>query len=513
MLSKSKIVAGLQCQTKLWLGTHAKHLAKVGAQQQLVMARGEEFGVIARDQFPGGRLIRVLDANGKVDVQGALRQTQDILDEFARGSPRVPLYEATFLRDDTIVMVDILLPSDNGAWKIIEVKSGKAKNGEQFNERYVMDAAIQTYVVSATICIESTFLGYPNAQFMYNKPGDYQGLLKVEDVSANIANYLAGMPQTIAQMKKVVLASEAPPSQIGAVCKGCEFIEHCSGATLAPDESIRVPVWYLGSSPDVAIVQEIMKGHRDLATVPPEKLAKPIHQQMRRIAQEGQHYIDQKLVDYLESQPWPRYFLDYEYLGKPVPLWLQTQVNEQVPFQFSLHKWNGPNDVAILHTEYIADSLNDPRQELIAKLLDAFDEDGPIYTWHGNSVEGPMTLKLAQLATAAQATKLESIAKRCKEHDLLKMFQQYFYTLGMHGWSIKEIARCLLPSNPYEGLSTANGVQAMMGYEDFLLMPPSPARDQLKLNLLAYCKVDTQVMIDIWQAVLSLGAHDHFDSV
>ena len=518
MLSKSKIVAGLQCQTKLWLGTHAKHLGKISAQQQLVMQRGEEFGVIARDQFPGGRLIRVLDANGKVNVQEALRQTQDILKEFANGSARVPLYEATFSRDDTIVMADILLPTDNGAWKIIEVKSGKAKNGDQLNERYVIDAAIQTYVASATICIESTSLGFPNSEFLYTKTGNYQGLLKVEDVSSQIAEHLADMPQTIASMKQVIKASEAPPSQISSVCKGCEFIEHCSGATLAPDESIRVPVWYLGSSPDVAIVQELMKEHRDLATVPPEKLTKPIHQQMRHIAKAGQHYIDQKLIDYLEDQPWPRYFLDYEYLGKPVPLWLQTKVNEQVPFQFSLHKWNGPNDVVIQHVEYIADSLSDPRQEFISKLIEAFGDGGfnsvaPIYTWHGNSVEGPMTLKLAQMATTDQAKKLESIAQRCKNHDLLKVFQQYFYTLGMHGWSIKEIARCLLPSNPYDALSTANGVQAMAGYEDFLLMSLSAEREQLKQDLLTYCKVDTQVMIDIWRAVLRLGAHNGLERI
>ena len=120
-----------------------------------------------------------------------------------------------------------------------------------------------------------------------------------------------------------------------------------------------------------------------------------------------------------------------------------------------------------------------------------------------------MTLKLAQMATTDQAKKLESIGQRCKDHDLLKMFQQYFYTLGMHGWSIKEIARCLLPNNPYDTLSTANGVQAMVGYEDFLLMPPSPEREQLRQDLLTYCKVDTQVMIDIWRAVLQLGVCGH----
>jgi len=180
-----------------------------------------------------------------------------------------------------------------------------------------------------------------------------------------------------------------------------------------------------------------------------------------------------------------------------------------VPFQFSLHKWSGPLEPIIKHTQYIAESLTDPRQEFIRQLIAAFDEDGPIYTWHGNSVEGPITHKLCEFATKEQCLSLERISRRCKKDDLLKLFQQYFYTLGMHGWSIKEVARCLLLDSPYKSLAVENGLQAMAGYEDFLFMTPSSERDLLKNQLLAYCKTDTQVMIDIWRAVLKLGPHEN----
>lgn len=513
MLSKSKIVSGLQCQTKLWLGTHAKELREVSAQQQLVMRRGEEFGVIARDQYPGGHLIEVLDINGIVNVKSALLQTKQLLEQFNQGRDRIPIYEATFDYDDTIVMVDILLPVEGGKWKIIEVKSGKVKFGEKWNERYVTDAAIQAYVVGASISVDSVFIGSPNPDFVYTDTNNYQGILKVEDVTGLVSSQLLALPNSIAQMKKVVLSSEPPPAIISPACKSCEFINHCSGTKLMPHESIRVPVWYLGSTPDVAIVQELMKSDRDLANVSPEKLAKPIHLEMRRVAQSAQHYVDSRLIEYLDKQPWPRYFLDFEYLGKPVPLWLKTKVNEQVPFQFSLHKWTGPSELKINHSQYIAESLGDPRKEFIRELIAAFDEDGPIYTWHGNSVEGPITHKLCEFATEDERLVLERISRHCKEDDLLKLFQQYFYTLGMHGWSIKEVARCLLLDSPYKSLAVENGVQAMAGYEDFLFMTPSSGRDLLKSQLLAYCKADTQVMIDIWRAVLKLGPHDNNSKV
>lgn len=509
MLSKSKIMAGLQCTTKLWLSLHQKHLGVISPQQRLVMQRGDEFGTIARDQYPGGILISALNSAGKVDVANALLQTEQLMKQFAAGEQRVPLYEATFKRDDTIVMVDILLPQDHDAWKIIEVKSGKAKDGDLFNERYVMDAAIQTYVANNSIKVHSTALGFPNPDFTYTTFGKYDDLLKVEDISILIDDKLNAIPSMIADLTKVAHAPEMPIPVISSKCKGCEFIQYCSKTEILPGESIRVPVWYLGSSPEVSLVQDLMKSERDLAKVPANRLSKKIHLEMREVAKSADRYIDTKLVSHLENQAWPRYFLDFEYLGKAVPLWLGTKTNDSIPFQFSLHKWTGPTNQQITHVEFISDSIHDPRKSFIAALLEALDDDGPIYTWHGNSVEGPITRKLSTFATPAEKLKLEKIAQSCQEHDLLKVFKHYFYVLGMHGWSIKEISKNLLSSNPYASMSTSNGVEAMTDYERFLLMENTIERDNLKKHLLAYCKVDTGVMIDIWKKVLELGSYEN----
>lgn len=54
-LSKSKIMAGLQCPKRLWLQTHRPDLAQDGNQQ--AYAAGNELGEAARRLYPEGQLI------------------------------------------------------------------------------------------------------------------------------------------------------------------------------------------------------------------------------------------------------------------------------------------------------------------------------------------------------------------------------------------------------------------------------------------------------------------------
>ena len=54
-LSKSKIMAGLQCSKRLWLQTHRPDLAQDDNQQ--AYAAGNELGAAARRLYPDGQLI------------------------------------------------------------------------------------------------------------------------------------------------------------------------------------------------------------------------------------------------------------------------------------------------------------------------------------------------------------------------------------------------------------------------------------------------------------------------
>jgi hypothetical protein len=513
LLSKSKLKIHSACSRKLWLTKYQPEQEVKNPQLELIAKRGTEFGQAVLCDFPDGKLIETLD------TERALAQTASIFGEFSRGAPVCPVFEAAFEYDDVIIRIDILSPvieNSQITWDLIEVKSGqiesekadKVSKTPKFDE-YLMDAAIQRYIAThAGLSIKAVKIGVPNKNFILATHGDYHGLLKCYDVNKE-ADYLIPNIKTLIADAKQILAQTSPPqAAIDSKCSNCGFLNFCTGAELKPHEAhVRVPTWYLGGSANVRKVQDAMPLSRDLAEIDDKFLTKKIHQQMKQVALNNKNlYIDHKLRDFLLEQPWPRYFLDFEFISSPVPIWRGTNPSTTIPFQFSLHKWSGPGEYGISHYEYLSENPDqDPRGNLAKALLAALDDGSNIYTWSGKNVEGPIISKLTHFVTSpADVKKLELITASCVQNDLLPWFQEYFYVLGMRGRSIKEICKYFLPQNPYDSLTAKNGVDAMNGYERFMSSNSIFEKESIKNELLEYCKVDTKAMILIWQHIIAL---------
>jgi CRISPR/Cas system-associated exonuclease Cas4 (RecB family) len=511
ILSKSKIKIFQSCPRRLWLSKFKSELEVKNPQMDLIARRGTEFGEVVLSDFPNGKLVKTLNTDE------ALELTADIFKGFASGASVLPVFEGAFLFDDVVVRVDIMNPvivNQELLWDLIEVKSGQievVKNGKLVRsskfEEYLSDAASQQYIVeNSGVKLNSVKLGVPNKDFVYQERGNYSGLLKCYDITVEAKKIQEKFSEIISAAKHIYTLSEAPEEVIDSKCATCGFIEYCSDTkTKESDASIRIPTWYLGGSPNVKRVQEAMSYSRDLADIDDELLPEKKFREMKLIAENKKDiYIDQLLFDHLSSQPWPRYFLDYEFLSTPLPIWLGSSPSTTIPYQYSIHKWSGPGDLQLTHFEFIAESDIDPRWELARSLIASIEDGPPIYTWSGKGVEGPITEKLIDFVeTDEQKERLQRISNSCVENDLLPWFRDYFYTLGMHGQSIKQICKYFLPSNPYDTLNTKNGVDAMDGYEKFLRAPSAVEKQLIKKDLLDYCGVDTEAMILIWRHILA----------
>ena len=70
-LSKSKYLAGLQCEKRLWLEIYHPELKpNLTASQERVFAGGTAVGEVARERFPGGRLVQA----PFYDLPGSVRE-------------------------------------------------------------------------------------------------------------------------------------------------------------------------------------------------------------------------------------------------------------------------------------------------------------------------------------------------------------------------------------------------------------------------------------------------------
>src|SRR3990172_5666223 len=114
-LSKSRVMAGLQCEKLLWWRVHEPEAPELQFDASVLAAfdRGTRVGQVARSYMPGGVLID-LPYNAYAERVTATRRALD------GGAPAV--YEASFQADGVFVAVDIL-ERRNPDFGLIEVKS------------------------------------------------------------------------------------------------------------------------------------------------------------------------------------------------------------------------------------------------------------------------------------------------------------------------------------------------------------------------------------------------------
>src|SRR5436190_12734423 len=106
-LSKSRYTAGVQCHKLLWWKVHEPNAVELQPDKVLQdrFDQGAQVGALARDGFPGGVLIE----GPRGAVAARVAETRRALDA------RPPaIFEATFVADDVIVHVDVLVREVGG---------------------------------------------------------------------------------------------------------------------------------------------------------------------------------------------------------------------------------------------------------------------------------------------------------------------------------------------------------------------------------------------------------------
>lgn len=132
-LSKSRVMAGIQCHRRLWLETFRREAAKVDASAEARFAIGHEIGELAREILGPGILI------GHVkELDAALAETRHLL----ATRPDAMLFEATFRHAGVLVRPDVLRPVEGG-YDMIEVKSSTAVKDYQLD-----DCTVQAWVTT-----------------------------------------------------------------------------------------------------------------------------------------------------------------------------------------------------------------------------------------------------------------------------------------------------------------------------------------------------------------------------
>ena len=157
LLSKTKYLSGLQCPRLVWTEIHEpEKIPEADPVTQQMFDQGHLVGDLAKGLFADG--IDIPTEN----FMESIYRTMDLLKE------RKPLFEAGILSDRLYSRVDILNPSGEERWDIIEVKSSTSPKAVHIDDVAYQRHCCKLYGLNIRKC----FLALINNMFYINRVRD-----------------------------------------------------------------------------------------------------------------------------------------------------------------------------------------------------------------------------------------------------------------------------------------------------------------------------------------------------
>jgi len=486
-LSKSKLMAALQCERRLWLEIHRPGLAQVPAATRAAFSQGHAVGDVAQTLYSAthgeGHL---LEYDG--GLSAALSLTKRLL---ADAADTRPLYEATFQHQGILVRLDVLLRDPAGV-HLIEVKSSTSLKPE-----HVTDCAIQAWVArGAGLDFQRISLAHIDNRFVYRGDGDYRGLLVEHDITSAVLARQAMVPGWLAAAQTAAAGEQEPDVAPGKRCVTpyeCAFMGHCWPAGVA------YPVQSLGGDREL-LGSFVAAGIRDLRDVPPGRLTRADQQRIQAVTRAGVPQLDPAAGEFVRALNFPRYFLDFETIGPAVPLFAGMRPYEALPFQFSCHVLHA--DGRTEHRSFLDLGGRDPSRSCAEALLVALDDAGPVlvYTGYEQRVIAGLVLRFPDLGP-----RLRLLSSRLV--DLHPVAHQHFYHPDMQGsWSLKKILPVVAPDLSYGAGELQDGNAASAAwFEAQLPETTAERRAVLASELTRYCALDTEGLLRLSRYLCAEG--------
>jgi len=471
MLSKSRILNGLQCAKRLYLQVHRPELAEVDAATEHRFKVGHEVGEVARSLQPGGKLM------ADDDLNAALAATEQ---ELSIAGDKV-LFEPAFAHGGVLIRADILSRRAGDA-ELREVKSSTS-----VKDYHQPDVAVQVWTLrGAGVPLSRSFVTHIDNAFVYPGDGQYAGLLRDTDVSAAVGPDVGKVPGWVEQFSRV-LEGAVPAVEMGVHCSDpfeCPFQGHCSaGAPAYPVEILP------RGGKTLAALREA--GHRDLKGVPEAMLKSANHVRVWRATVSGQADIVKGAGAELAALPYPRYYMDFETTQMAVPIWAGTRPYEQLPFQWSCHVEKA--DGSLEQRGFLDLSGQPPLRSFAESLIGLMGTTGPVFSYSSfeQTVLAQCVVRFPDLAEG-----IGGIMNRIV--DLRPLTERSYYHPQMMGsWSIKSVIPTIAPELDYAALGgVQEGGQAQVAYLEAIHPNTPPERRQaIERDLFAYCAHDTLAMV------------------
>lgn len=500
-LSKSRYTAYCQCAKNLWLKVYKPEEAPVDKALQARFEQGNEVGDLAMGLFGPYVEVTTIREDGSLDLRAMVERTRQ---EMAKGTEIICEASFTYVQEQCSVSnycaVDILRKTDDG-WAIYEVKSSTYK-GEQEDTSdhllvYTQDLAYQKWLLEQCgVNVTGTYLVRLDSRYRLHGKLDLQQLFHVKDMAELVANELPKVSPNVRQAMSVLRGGE-PIEPVSMHCHkpyGCGFFKYCLGNIPEPNV---FDLYRMDFKRKCELYNQGKVTFEDLRN---EKLTPTQQLQVETYLNDTQLVTPDDIRTFLGTLTYPLYFLDFETMQQVIPKYEGTKPYQQITFQYSLH-WIEREGGELKHTDFLGNSVDDPRRELAEKLCRDIPADACVTAYNKGFECG----RLKELAAIFPDLSDHLLAISDHIVDLIEPFRKtMLYLPEMNGsFSIKQVLPALYPDDlelDYKNLEgmVHNGGEAMTLYPKIAQMSPDEAQ-RTRESLLRYCRLDTLAMVRIWE--------------
>lgn len=402
--------------------------------------------------------------------------------------------QLTFETETLLARADFVRDHAAGHCDIIEVKaSTKVKEGS--GRDHISDAAFQVLVAERSgRPVGRVFIVHLNANYRRIgalSVGDLFVAFDVtDDVREKLADLAVEIDEAAALLTSPAIDEEGCDCRFQGASKRCDAFTHFNPA-IPEDSAHHLP--RITSKKLRSWAQDFGLNAIDVADLSPIQAL--VHQ-----AYMNGPVMDRRAIStFLETACFPLHFYDYETTGPAVPPVNGYRPYQALPVQFSLHRMSA--DGGLEHFEWLADR-HGQQLELIEQLQACVEVSGSAVSWN-KGFENGCNRRLMELYPD-KAEFLTSLNDRTI--DLEEPFKRDFVHWGFHGSSsIKKVLPVLCPDLRYSENDVHDGMGAVEAWNRMIESHDPGEKDELRRQLIEYCKLDSLAMVRIYQALVKIA--------
>ena len=388
----------------------------------------------------------------------------------------------------------LIFKPETGAYDLYEIKSSTGVDKE-----HIYDVTFQALILDHQMTLDQVYILHLNKDYILNEELDLSQLLILEDVSEKVEALKAEVALLRQVALEVVLADSPDGIEPCWSPKDCPCPELCHP---------NLPDFSIFDIPRLSRLkkQELLDAGITAASDIPDSFSLNPKQKLvrERARTKAEHLNRSALRAELERLAFPLYFLDYETCISAIPPYPGYHPQQQIVFQYSLHRLDRPDGEPV-HSEHLSATCEEPSRSLVEQLSMDIGDHGTVIVW--NKTFEMTRNKDMGLISPQFAGFLENLNQRI--YDLGEIINQGVYLHpGFKGsWSIKHVLPVMVPELSYGDLAINKGDQASIAWWKICFEQiPEAEKEQLKAALLCYCHLDTLAMVEIYKRFYALAA-------